>query len=312
MSRTRRHGDSAAPARHDLRPGPDQQSPVARPDPEPVHQADDGPRRHDARPVGTRHERDAVVRAGRRHDRAGPDLEMGIRRRSPLTSPSYQPIAATPVRTSTPAAASAAAASSSSVPIVIPDATLDSPASRAIAGLRLDDGRRAPRPRPHPARRGARRGRRRRRGRRCRCAVPAGRRGPASGPSRSRPRPPNSAARRDSACAAGAGAGIGGGRRSAGSSANTARPATAGRARPMASACSPRATRPSRTGTRHERTLGTPSTSHSHQPHCPVEHMSPRGRWKRKLRDRISRSAARRLRPRAARPRRPRSRARRT
>ena len=63
----------------DLGPGPDQQHPVARPDPEPVHQADDRPRRHDPGPVRTRYERDAVVRAGRRHDRAGPDLEMRIR-----------------------------------------------------------------------------------------------------------------------------------------------------------------------------------------------------------------------------------------
>ena len=54
-------------------------APVARPDPEPVHQADDGPRRHDPRPVRTRHERNALVRAGRRHDRAGPDLEMRVR-----------------------------------------------------------------------------------------------------------------------------------------------------------------------------------------------------------------------------------------
>ena len=44
---------------------------------------------------------------------------------------------------------------------------------------------------------------------------------------------------------------------------------------------------PARTGTWHDRTLGTPSTSHSHQPHWPVEHISPRARWKRKLRDRI-------------------------
>ena len=64
----------------DLRPGPDQQRPSPGTDPEPLDQADDGPRRHDPRPVRTRHERHAVVRAGRRHDRAGPDLEMGIRR----------------------------------------------------------------------------------------------------------------------------------------------------------------------------------------------------------------------------------------
>src|SRR4051794_27264907 len=57
-------------------------------------------------------------------------------------------------------------------------------------------------------------------------------------------------------------------------------------------ACSPRATSPSRTGTRQDRTLGTPSTSHSHQPHWPVEHMSPRGLWNRKLRERTTRSAA--------------------
>src|SRR4051812_22873847 len=57
-------------------------------------------------------------------------------------------------------------------------------------------------------------------------------------------------------------------------------------------ACSPRATRPSRMGTRQDRTLGTPSTSHSHQPHWPVEHISPRGLWNRKLRERTTRSAA--------------------
>src|SRR5688500_3031728 len=52
---------------------------------------------------------------------------------------------------------------------------------------------------------------------------------------------------------------------------------------------------PSRNGTRHVRTLGRPSTSHSHQPHWPVLHMRPRGRWNRKLRDRVRRPAASRL-----------------
>src|SRR3954452_12996326 len=57
-------------------------------------------------------------------------------------------------------------------------------------------------------------------------------------------------------------------------------------------ACSPRGTSPSRTGTRHARTLDTPSPSLSPQPHWPVEHISPRGRWNRKLRERTTRSAA--------------------
>ena len=91
-----------------------------------------------------------------------------------LTSPSYQPMAATPVRTSTPAA-SAVAASSSSVPIASPEPAPRPCQPAPIPGLRLDDRDAEPRLRPHPALRGARRARRRRRGRRCRCAGrPAG------------------------------------------------------------------------------------------------------------------------------------------
>ena len=219
----------------DLRPGPDQQGTVARPDPEPFHQADDGPRRHDPRPVRTRYERNAVVRAGRRHDRAGPDLEMGVLRRSRSTSPSYQPIAATPVRTSTPAA-SAAAASCSSVPIAWPEPAPRIPCQPApipgSASMTVDAG-----PGLGRTQRGEEPGASAADDEDVRVDAPrsAGRRGPASGP----PPPADrvrrtSAAHRDSACAAGAVAGNGGGRRSAGSSATRARPATAGRARRMA------------------------------------------------------------------------------
>ena len=79
-ARPHRHRPAASPAR--AISGPDPTSRTRSPGriPNRSHQADDGPRRHDARPVRTRYERDAVVRAGRRHDRAGPDLEMRVRR----------------------------------------------------------------------------------------------------------------------------------------------------------------------------------------------------------------------------------------
>ena len=240
--------------------------------------------------VGARDQRHALVRARRGDHRSAPGSRGGRRRRWPRPSRRTSPWRSTPVRSSdagrdvaraTRSPSSVSASTRQRPPSSRSDSTRTTRSPRSAAAI----GRREPGPaatddqhvRLEPPRRPPD----------CRRAWL---RPPAAAHARR-----TSAARRGIACAAPSAAGIDGGRTSAGSSATRGRRATAASRDTFGSACSPRATSPSRTGTRHDRTLGTPSTSHSHQPHWPVEHIRPRARWNRKLRDRIGRPAASRL-----------------
>jgi hypothetical protein len=49
---------------------------------------------------------------------------------------------------------------------------------------------------------------------------------------------------------------------------------------------------PSRTGSVQARIPGAPSTETRQFGHCPAQHMSPRGRWYLKLREKVRRPAA--------------------
>ena len=248
--------------------GPDQERPLAGQHAVVGRPREDEPRAHHA---------GAIRAADRRHPLVDPvaattdpaRIDHSASSSIAVTTPSYQPTAVAPSEqpdtrsrriARRPATAStiatsgppAAAVSAAATPARPPPTTSTTARSRAIRAVAAAVGR--------PA---------------------------AAGPGRR-----TRGSRRDTACAARVVAGTGGGRTSAGSSAPRGRASRRGRGRPTARRA--RSARPARRarGTWHARTLGRPSTSHSHQPHWPVSHIRPRGRWKRKLRDRIGRPAA--------------------